>query len=639
MKKLLFIILLMLTTELSGQTLQKSKKGQYAEVNIEGSQNTVKVIQGEKVIVYDLADKKQYDAFVAYLKKIPTLVRDLHHIETLTKENNQLLKQMLYKSQGSGVFDPSTFLQEYGKLAVENQKLKDEVEAYRKQTQDTELIQLLAEANKKLNVFDSDGYQSLLENFKQKRKIKIAQQQHEIAQISYLQARNNHSNYQLDRALEQIDEALFYESDNSEYLFEKGHILDEKGEYVYSIIYYQKALLIEEKVLGKENPETAITYNNLGLVHNHKGDYAIALNYHKKALEIQEKLLDKEHPIIAITYNNLGLVYDNQGNYVNAINYFQKALVIYEKVLGKEDPKTATSYINLGAVYDKQRDYVKAIMYYKKALLVFEKGVSKKHPSIAATYNNLGLVYKNQGDYTTAISYYEKSMDILEKVLGKEHPSTATSYNNLGLIYDKQGNYSTAIKFYEKALSIREKIFGNEHPFTVDLCYNLGVNYDNIGDYTNAILYFEKALRINEKKLGKEHPSTSDLYILLGLVYLAKGEKENGIAYLQKTWLDKQILSKQAQIIIQVGVQVFHKNQYLEAINYFAYALELMENGKVAKEEDLWAIVYQNLAKVHCYNGNQKQALLLFEKALELAKFSKMDTTKIVSNYEECKNK
>jgi len=186
---------------------------------------------------------------------------------------------------------------------------------------------------------------------------------------------------------------------------------------------------------------------------------------------------------------------------------------------------------------------------------------------------------------------------IQEKVLGKEHSDIATSYNNLGFVYSHKQDYLNAINYYQKALILREKI------------------------------------------LGKEHPSIADLYNNLGFVYLAKGEKQKGVAYFQKIWFGKEAKFKQAEVINQVGIQTFRRNQFTSAINLYTYALELLENDKVPREEALWAFVYQNLAKAHCYSGDQKQALSLFEKALELAKYSKIDTTIIISNYEACKKK
>jgi pentatricopeptide repeat protein len=73
-----------------------------------------------------------------------------------------------------------------------------------------------------------------------------------------------------------------------------------------------------------------------------------------KRLVILEKVLGREHPSTAMTYNNIADVYSNQGEYTKALKWFQKALTVCEKVLGKEHPDTVITYNNITVIYKKQ---------------------------------------------------------------------------------------------------------------------------------------------------------------------------------------------------------------------------------------------------------------------------------------------
>ena len=53
----------------------------------------------------------------------------------------------------------------------------------------------------------------------------------------------------------------------------------------------------------------AISYNNIGGVHDKKGEYDKALEHYQKALAIQLKQLGPEHPSVATSYNNIGAVH------------------------------------------------------------------------------------------------------------------------------------------------------------------------------------------------------------------------------------------------------------------------------------------------------------------------------------------
>ena len=58
------------------------------------------------------------------------------------------------------------------------------------------------------------------------------------------------------------------------------------------------ALSIEEKVLGLEHPDVAMSYCNIGDVYYCKGNYDMALDYYKKALSILEVVYGANHSYV-----------------------------------------------------------------------------------------------------------------------------------------------------------------------------------------------------------------------------------------------------------------------------------------------------------------------------------------------------
>jgi tetratricopeptide (TPR) repeat protein len=212
------------------------------------------------------------------------------------------------------------------------------------------------------------------------------------------------------------------------------------GNYNRALEWYFNALAIFEKVLGKEHPDTATTYNNMAVVFRVQGDYVKALEYYGYALVIDEKTLGNEHPDTANTYNNMAAVFRVQGDYAKALEYYGCALAIYEKVLGNEHPDTATAYNNMAVVFHDQGDYVKALEYYGYALAICEKALGNEHPYTATTYNNMALVFHDQGDYAKALEWYVKAYRILLSKLGLEHPNTETVLRNMSKTYNLSGN-------------------------------------------------------------------------------------------------------------------------------------------------------------------------------------------------------
>ncbi|MDR2260506.1 MAG: tetratricopeptide repeat protein, partial [Azoarcus sp.] len=208
-------------------------------------------------------------------------------------------------------------------------------------------------------------------------------------------------------------------------------ILVSKGVMRFRMAQYEAAnkdFTEAESVYGKLSAgerDYAVIHHNRGVVFDKQGDYDKALEGYRKALAIQEKVLGKDHPSTATTYNNIAEVYHSQGKYEEALEGYRKALAIQEKVLGKDHPHTATTYNNIAGVYHSQGKYEEALEGYRKASAIREKVLGKDHPDTASTYNNIAEVYRSQGKYEEALEGYRKALAIQEKVLGKDHPSTA----------------------------------------------------------------------------------------------------------------------------------------------------------------------------------------------------------------------
>jgi tetratricopeptide (TPR) repeat protein len=129
-----------------------------------------------------------------------------------------------------------------------------------------------------------------------------------------------------------------------------GYHLDRIGDYAGARPYYERALVIKEKVLGPEHSDTALGLNNLGSLLQAMGDYAGARPYYERALAIREKVLGPEHPDTASSLNNLGSLLKAMGDYAGARPYYEQALKINEKVLGPEHPNTRIVRGNLAGL-------------------------------------------------------------------------------------------------------------------------------------------------------------------------------------------------------------------------------------------------------------------------------------------------
>lgn len=679
MKKLIYL-LFFISIASFGQVSPKSE-GQTSSIDVRGNNNIIKVIQGNGVKIYDLKDETQYQSFLLYLKAIPQISKELKQVLAYDKKTFELISKLVEKTQEFGIFDPTKFLEEFAKKVEEITKLKQENEALRKQTKDEELAQILEKANKLLETFDSKGYQKILEDFKQKSKEKLKKEQNEIAQVAFLQGENNRINNEFDKALEQLNEALALSPNNAEYLNSIGVTYHRKKDYDKALEYYLKAITIREKELGKEDLSTTSISNHIGKIYLIKRDYNKALEYYQKTLTIYKKVYGKEDIWTAHSYNDIGLTYYLKADYNTALEYFQNSSTIYENSYGKTGI-TADSYNDIGLTYYQKGDYNIALEYFQKALTIREKEHIRGYKSLDESYILIGLSYENKLDIYNALEYFQKALTIREKVLGKENLSTTDSYNNIYLIYSCKEYLKKALEYYKKVLTTDVKInrnvenylsdaevfddiglnyykdfnvepldffkralnrrlyvLGKNHPSTAISYNNIGIYYFYKGDFDKAIEYFQNKTIICENILGKEHPLTDISYYNIGMTYIAKGEKNKGIAFLNRTWFEKESNYEKTKTINSFGNDTFKSNEFLAAINFYNLALEYLEKSNKGTNDEMYIVLYNNLAKAYCHNGDKEKALSLFRKSITLSKQTTMNLEEILNNYEKCKLK
>jgi len=102
--------------------------------------------------------------------------------------------------------------------------------------------------------------------------------------------------------------------------------------------------------------------HDLGIVYNSLREYRKAEKLREKGLLIREKVLGTEHPDTAMSYHNLAGIYDSQGEYKTALTYYLKSYKVLVLKLGLNDSNTQMVYENMKSAYTKWKpEKIKAI--------------------------------------------------------------------------------------------------------------------------------------------------------------------------------------------------------------------------------------------------------------------------------------
>jgi tetratricopeptide (TPR) repeat protein len=315
-----------------------------------------------------------------------------------------------------------------------------------------------------------------------------------------------------ERALS-IDEKVLGPVDTAtaESLSNLAALLEAQGDLAGARPLYARALAIRQAALGPENPHTAASLINLARLFLLLGQHNDARELIERALTIRERMLGPDHPETAKGLYRLAHLLFAQDDLMAARSLYQRALTIQEKVLGLDDPDTATSLNGLGQLLHAQGDLGGARPLLERALAIREKVLGHDHPDTAESLSNLAALLQADGDVAAARPLLERALAIREKAHGPEHPKTATSLSNLARLFLLQGDFVAPRPLLERALAIREKVLGPEHPDTAGSLTSLAALFRIRGDLASARLLEERALEIYEKALGPEHPRTVEV--------------------------------------------------------------------------------------------------------------------------------
>ncbi|CAB9509963.1 Hydra magnipapillata [Seminavis robusta] len=289
-----------------------------------------------------------------------------------------------------------------------------------------------------------------------------------------------------------------------------GSLLLLKGCHSEALVNFQNALEIFKVTPGENHPDTAKTYSDIGRIYHGQGDYVKALEMQDKAIAIQETVLGN-HVHTATSYLNKARSLQAKGDYDDALIVYSKTRDILERKVGRMHPTTAATFCSLGSLYQAMKKYPEAVDMYHKALKFYEVAFGKDHFSTARVYSELGSVLHDKderGDQGKALTILRRAQAIQEASLNHLHPSLATTYLNLGRVMKAKKDYTHGMEMYKKALAIQEKILGKNHPTTASTYSSVASLLAAMGKRADALAEYQKCLAIQKKVLGSKHPLT-----------------------------------------------------------------------------------------------------------------------------------
>ncbi|GAB4832619.1 hypothetical protein Ancab_006637 [Ancistrocladus abbreviatus] len=212
-------------------------------------------------------------------------------------------------------------------------------------------------------------------------------------------------------------------------LVETGKVQLAEGMLSEAYTLFSEAFSILQQVTGPMHREVANCCRYLAMVLYHAGDMAGAIMQQHKELIINERCLGLDHPDTAHSYGNMALFYHGLNQTELALRHMSRALLLLSLSSGPDHPDVAATFINVAMMFQDIGKMDTALRYLQEALKKNERLLGEEHIQTAVCYHALAIAFNCMGAFKLSHQHEKKTYDILVKQLGEEDSRTRDSEN------------------------------------------------------------------------------------------------------------------------------------------------------------------------------------------------------------------
>jgi len=309
---------------------------------------------------------------------------------------------------------------------------------------------------------------------------------------------------------------------------------EKAGRFDESRAFLEQALSLAQSVAGSDLQAGAVLYQLAG-VYRKLADTARAEAAYEQAIVIRERLLGDNDPATALAWSQLAVLYQHTGERRKADALLARAMPVIEAALGEEHPWFVSCLVTLATLRNDARELIEEEHIIRRAMAIIEKVHDSDTVQYGALLNNLGELYRQKKDYAGAEQLLLQSLALQERLLGPDHYSLTTALQNLGVLARERGDHPAAVAYYTRALAIRERLVGADHPDVAQVLGNLANIYRASGDYTRSLETSFRALRIWEHSAGPYQQGTLVTAGNIAKTYAVLGDLPQALAFQRRS--------------------------------------------------------------------------------------------------------
>lgn len=372
-------------------------------------------------------------------------------------------------------------------------------------------------------------------------------------------------------------------AETAESLDNLGTALTYLGEFDEAVNVKLRSLVIREALLGPDAKDTGVSLSNLAWLYARIGKPEEVIPLRKRALAIFHKTLGSDHHDSIVELGNLAQAYFTSQRNSEAAELYEQQIARDDRKSGPMEPGAVNRLMMLGSVYltagrhdDGERALKRAL---EKGIALYESG---ERSAAITELLRVALAYEYHRRLEDSLLIREQIRKWDEAQLTLATAETILRSSQLSNLYIDLGRAQEAKGIITKVVGEAKLLFGDGEPETIGPMIALAAAQEKLGELDEAAKTCDQVLRIIESKLNRESPTAVYPNLLLGRIRLRQNKRDL------------------AKFALEEAREKFERSPRRDRL----------------VEID----ILRELAACNLGLGDKDQALLLFRKAVEMAR-------------------
>ena len=298
-----------------------------------------------------------------------------------------------------------------------------------------------------------------------------------LGMLRFEQGRNTEAKELYIRSLRILEDGRAPQTDVSAVLSDlaKVYVLEQRWDLAKQT--HERALEIDRRVLGDDDPRVAFRLGNLAIVAQNMGDLKLAETLYLDALKRQEHIYGDRHPETASAKGNYGLLLQREGRLSEAEPLLRGALEARLSLNGPDHFMVGYYRVSLAILLHDKGDLAASENEFRQALAIYDKSLPTNHQYRASLLMYFARLLVDRNKSAEALAKSEESIKIWTATSPASNPQTALAHAIHAYTLEHLGKLPQAAEELGTAVPVLVKARGTD-----DVVVRRAQNWQKIAD-------------------------------------------------------------------------------------------------------------------------------------------------------------